>query len=151
MFYISFIFLSLFSFLYYLCFFFFGSRRRHTSFVCDWSSDVCSSDLAAMVSLVSTGQDFRYLVKLVTPSRWTPIAIHQAGIKLAQIAGPGPVLTLAPVIPLEGGLDIYRALATAPFAWKTAGFLSEKQRQEFRFVGPQNVASALESHHPGAI
>lgn len=106
---------------------------------------------AAMVSLVSTGQDFRYLVKLVTPSRWTPIAIHKAGIKLAQIAGPGPVLTLAPVIPLEGGLDIYRALATAPFAWKTAGFLSEKQRQEFRFVGPQNVASALEPHHPGAI
>src|SRR2546430_7070502 len=30
--------------------FFFSSRRRHTRFDCDWSSDVCSSDLApAMV------------------------------------------------------------------------------------------------------
>src|SRR6266853_603630 len=30
----------------YLCFsFFFSSRRRHTRFDCDWSSDVCSSDL----------------------------------------------------------------------------------------------------------
>src|SRR2546430_487166 len=29
-----------------LCiFFFFSSRRRHTRFDCDWSSDVCSSDL----------------------------------------------------------------------------------------------------------
>src|SRR5205085_5294671 len=25
--------------------FFFSSRRRHTKFDCDWSSDVCSSDL----------------------------------------------------------------------------------------------------------
>src|SRR5207237_4898076 len=27
------------------CLFFFSSRRRHTRFKCDWSSDVCSSDL----------------------------------------------------------------------------------------------------------
>src|SRR2546427_10777185 len=32
--------------LYWLAFFFFfSSRRRHTRFDCDWSSDVCSSDL----------------------------------------------------------------------------------------------------------
>src|SRR2546430_6522357 len=29
-------------------FFFFSSRRRHTRFDCDWSSDVCSSDLRAI-------------------------------------------------------------------------------------------------------
>src|SRR5260370_5788802 len=29
----------------WLRFFFFSSRRRHTRFKCDWSSDVCSSDL----------------------------------------------------------------------------------------------------------
>src|SRR5215204_4584711 len=28
-------------------FFFFSSRRRHTRSLCDWSSDVCSSDLDA--------------------------------------------------------------------------------------------------------
>src|SRR2546427_8613132 len=31
----------------FLFFFFFSSRRRHTRFDCDWSSDVCSSDLHA--------------------------------------------------------------------------------------------------------
>src|SRR5690242_14596080 len=31
-------------------FFFFSSRRRHTRLTCDWSSDVCSSDLSGMVS-----------------------------------------------------------------------------------------------------
>src|SRR2546427_9132119 len=30
-------------------FFFFSSRRRHTRFDCDWSSDVCSSDLGGTV------------------------------------------------------------------------------------------------------
>src|SRR5260370_41033535 len=29
-------------------FFFFSSRRRHTRFKCDWSSDVCSSDLGCI-------------------------------------------------------------------------------------------------------
>src|SRR5689334_25117511 len=29
----------------FLVFFFFSSRRRHTRWNCDWSSDVCSSDL----------------------------------------------------------------------------------------------------------
>src|SRR5437016_7041457 len=37
-------------------FFFFSSRRRHTRLVSDWSSDVCSSDLASAITtdLVNT-------------------------------------------------------------------------------------------------
>src|SRR5215204_7245786 len=31
-------------------FFFFSSRRRHTRSLCDWSSDVCSSDLPSQGS-----------------------------------------------------------------------------------------------------
>src|SRR5260370_30052897 len=33
----------------WLFFFFFSSRRRHTRFKCDWSSDVCSSDLVRWI------------------------------------------------------------------------------------------------------
>src|SRR5260370_33623386 len=32
--------------------FFFSSRRRHTRFKCDWSSDVCSSDLGVKCATV---------------------------------------------------------------------------------------------------
>src|SRR6476661_50197 len=35
----------------YIFFFFFSSRRRHTRFKCDWSSDVCSSDLSGDIRL----------------------------------------------------------------------------------------------------
>src|SRR5882762_8708286 len=37
-----------------LFFFFFSSRRRHTRFKCDWSSDVCSSDLPRWRAQVSS-------------------------------------------------------------------------------------------------
>src|SRR5689334_12652370 len=33
------------------CLFFFSSRRRHTRWNCDWSSDVCSSDLLLLVEV----------------------------------------------------------------------------------------------------
>src|SRR6476646_7457133 len=46
-FFFFFLFFSFFFFLYFFLsfFFFFSSRRRHTISLCDWSSDVCSSDL----------------------------------------------------------------------------------------------------------
>src|SRR5690242_18134962 len=44
----------------FLLFFFFSSRRRHTRLTCDWSSDVCSSDLA--FQLISYGEDQRLLM-----------------------------------------------------------------------------------------
>src|SRR5438034_7798936 len=49
-------------------FFFFSSRRRHTRSLCDWSSDVCSSDLfrctafqsrACRISKACRGRDER--------------------------------------------------------------------------------------------
>src|SRR5260370_41238422 len=36
-------------------FFFFSSKRRHTRFKCDWSSDVCSSDLLDIQGLDPVG------------------------------------------------------------------------------------------------
>src|SRR5436190_24341862 len=41
---------------------FFSSRRRHTISLCDWSSDVCSSDL----------MDWRWYVKCCSPCRYSP-------------------------------------------------------------------------------
>src|SRR2546430_4125938 len=38
-------------------FVFFSSRRRHTRFDCDWSSDVCSSDLLWGLHTPKSGRD----------------------------------------------------------------------------------------------
>src|SRR5690348_18301948 len=50
-----------------LFFFFFSSRRRHTRWTGDWSSDVCSSDLAEEVVTLEigmTGEDAPMLARL---------------------------------------------------------------------------------------
>src|SRR2546430_7932562 len=52
-------------------FFFFSSRRRHTRFDCDWSSDVCSSDLGAR--LMASG-----------PAEITIVGSGVAGMLLAR-------------------------------------------------------------------
>src|SRR6185369_193593 len=70
-------------------FFFFSSRRRHTRFKCDWSSDVCSSDLdtTGVFQLESSG--FREILKKLKPDHIEDI------IAAVALYRPGP---------LEGGM-----------------------------------------------
>src|SRR2546430_702804 len=60
--------------------FFFSSRRRHTRFDCDWSSDVCSSDLSVTVNptraghagvLMLVANPGVYLSSVSTDGSWT--------------------------------------------------------------------------------
>src|SRR5256886_3324823 len=53
-----------------LVLFFFSSRRRHTRFDCDWSSDVCSSDLdlAEEVLTRRPSASYVFVVKHSEPS-----------------------------------------------------------------------------------
>src|SRR5690242_21578671 len=44
-------------YVFFFFFFFFSSRRRHTRLTCDWSSDVCSSDLPRSARLRRGGRD----------------------------------------------------------------------------------------------
>src|SRR5882762_11003844 len=46
-------------------FFFFSSRRRHTRFKCDWSSDVCSSDLEHSVPVIIVAERDRPISRLL--------------------------------------------------------------------------------------
>src|SRR6266480_5689546 len=51
-----------------MLFFFFSSRRRHTRLTCDWSSDVCSSDvdlLAVDANLVGQRDGLRVVHEVV--------------------------------------------------------------------------------------
>src|SRR5690606_40662875 len=70
--------------------FFFSSRRRHTRFSRDWSSDVCSSDLIASFLTTIGTLDREGIAALIgvfvepdpgTPERYVPFAV-QAGLSL---------------------------------------------------------------------
>src|SRR2546430_13138702 len=63
--------------------FFFSSRRRHTRFDCDWSSDVCSSDLGAKPAKPKDAMDpIHYKVK-PGDSLWA--LARRFGVKLKEV------------------------------------------------------------------
>src|SRR2546430_8351846 len=71
-------------------FFFFSSRRRHTRFDCDWSSDVCSSDLnllAAGLTYSSVGERNQAVIG-GRKYRWTK------GASDLGVALPGPAIAV---------------------------------------------------------
>src|SRR5260370_19550114 len=77
-----------------LSYFFFSSRRRHTRFKCDWSSDVCSSDLASQtagnLNVVVVGwNDTQAAVSKVSDT---------AGNRYALAVGPPPGTELSPSV-----------------------------------------------------
>src|SRR6267143_3395998 len=53
-----------------IIFFFFSSRRRHTRWNCDWSSDVCSSDLPVPGDTATSAFSTRSLENSTLPSTW---------------------------------------------------------------------------------
>src|SRR2546430_15412815 len=58
--------------------FFFSSRRRHTRFDCDWSSDVCSSDLE-VIELAGPPQVRHARTPKPRIGRRVAPALHQLG------------------------------------------------------------------------
>src|SRR6267142_77295 len=60
LFFFSFFFFFFIIIIFFFFFFFFSSRRRHTRLTCDWSSDVCSSDLTNIVCVIGASEVERY-------------------------------------------------------------------------------------------
>src|SRR5205085_6954305 len=77
LFFLLFDFLFFFYFFFFFFFFFFSSRRRHTRFDCDWSSDVCSSDLCEAAARGPLERSEKTLAALVAITRVrTPRAVN---------------------------------------------------------------------------
>src|SRR6266480_3278297 len=62
-------------------FFFFSSRRRHTRLTCDWSSDVCSSDL------LWAAERKRLEVRLVSAVELDPEVVKRVGEEIERRTG----------------------------------------------------------------
>src|SRR2546430_3548574 len=75
---------DMFTFYVSLCFvFFFSSRRRHTRFDCDWSSDVCSSDLVQLSAVCVQGTSG---VRRAEPS-WLPARLRARELAEPRVTG----------------------------------------------------------------
>src|SRR4030066_900534 len=88
---------------------FFSSRRRHTRFKCDWSSDVCSSDLCPfgfymdLITLLRKGLKKRHLN---LPERLN-LNLHRLRYVLFLVLLIFPLLLVGPLITELWPLAIY--------------------------------------------
>src|SRR2546430_15612998 len=90
-------------------FFFFSSRRRHTRFDCDWSSDVCSSDLTVSVAQPECG-----IPQLVPHER-------EVGIELDRLLQRGEGVAIAPELDERRPLERERERRIAELGPRTLG------------------------------
>src|SRR5437879_8357713 len=87
-----------------LVFFFFSSRRRHTRYIGDWSSDVCSSDLAAATSwTLSTAAGTNTLTATSSGLTGSPVTFTATG---TAGAATNLVLTTPPSSSAQSGAPL---------------------------------------------
>ena len=85
-------------------------------------------------------------------AQWITLRAHHLGDQLRIVTrGRSPVLTLAPIFPLEGGLDIYETYATGPFSLRVAGMLPARQRRYLGLVDEQRLNDLARKRPPQAV
>ncbi len=108
---------------------------------------VSTALLSALYGMPSQGN----LAGLFVPREWFPAKIHRIGVEMKAAVGEGRVLTLAPIYPLEGGVDIYEEFAAGPFVWRVAPLVPERTRREVGIVAEPDLPDLLRSKPPRAV
>ncbi len=95
------------------------------------------------------------LPKLAAPDRWQVLRVHAAGQEMRRrldtLGAAGPVATLAPIYPLEGGLAVYPEFATGQFAYRSAPFADDELLARYRTTSPDDVEAMLAAAPPAAL
>jgi hypothetical protein len=109
------------------------------------------ASVLAIVALVAGIAEYRKVGEVFQQEEWAAMKVRALGAEIHRHLPAGKVLTLAPTLPLEGGLRIYPEFATAPFAWRAAEFLEPSRREGFKVVAPSDLESFLKADPPAAI
>jgi hypothetical protein len=89
---------------------------------------------------------------LLIPENWVPIEIHKISEDIAErTKEPKLILTLAPLLALEGGCDIYTELSCGAIIYRVADSMSASQRNITHTAGPKTIVELLEKSPPSAV
>jgi hypothetical protein len=107
--------------------------------------------VVVIVAVAYGAKDYRQTARLIASEQWTPVRVHRMGQEVASSSGSGKVLTLGPIVALEGGREIYKELATGPFAWRTARFLPQRRRQALGMIAEHDLPDLVRGDPPAAV
>ena len=89
---------------------------------------------------------------VLVPERWEPTEIHKISEDIAErTKEPKLILTLAPLLALEGGCDIYTELSCGAIIYRVADSLSASQRSITHTAGMKTLGELLEKTPPSAV
>ncbi len=107
--------------------------------------------LALLLSVGSSIFEYRHLLWVGNVAGWVPMQLHAQGLAIRDATPTGPILTVAPMVPLEGDRSIYPAFTTGAFAWRTAKHVAPADRHRFGFISPAELPNLLATQPPAAI
>ncbi|MHC4791505.1 MAG: hypothetical protein ACYS8Y_08745 [Planctomycetota bacterium] len=84
--------------------------------------------------------------------KWVPIRLHKISEQIGEeIIEPKRILTLEPLLALEGGCDIYPEFSSGVFVYRIADQLSAWNREITHAVGPRELGRLIEDLPPSAV
>jgi hypothetical protein len=108
--------------------------------------------LSAGVAVLSYPQVLHRTPFALVPERWAPIEMHKVSQDIAgKTKEPKRILTLAPLLALEGGCDIYTELSAGAIIYRIADSLSPQEREITHTAGPESLLKLLEEKPPSAV
>ena len=84
-------------------------------------------------------------------SQWIPVQTHALAQQIHKTVNQGKVATLAPIYPLEAGLETYPSFIVGPFVWRTAPLLSAEGRANYQVTSFHELEGLLDADPPSAI
>lgn len=114
-----------------------------------WCERTALAGLA--LAIFSHSREYEGLRDLLVPHKWMPLEVHAEAAKLRAHVPTGPVLTLAPILPLEAGLDIDPAFATGAFGWRIAPYIDAAKAERLGLPTPQTLTEYLAAHPAAAV
>lgn len=114
-----------------------------------WCERTALAGLA--LAIFSHSREYEGMRDLLLPREWVPFEIHEEAANLRARVPQGRVLTLAPILPLEAGLDIEPAFATGAFAWRVAPYIDAAKAARLGLPTPATLAAMLATDPPSAV
>jgi hypothetical protein len=109
---------------------------------------------STLVALFSYPFVLKRIPIALVPERWAPIEIHKVSEDIAgklKTQDSKLILTLAPLLALEGGCDIYPELSAGAIIYRIADSLPAEDRRITHTAGAETLAEALEKNPPSAV
>ena len=116
---------------------------------------------SAFTAIVSYPILLKRILVLTIPESWEPVRLHKISEDIAEqlntkhsklkTQNSKLILTLAPLLALEGGCDIYTELSAGSIIYRIADLLPPDDRRTTHTAGPQTIAPILQKDPPSAV